>query len=245
MLRTLRSIFVIAISMHLLTGCILINGPTEYANETNAPSINYLPIGIPFVLGGHGSSVPLTEDLSLTAKHVAKLDYSTVVAYHPSCDVAIIKEDNRNKRLAPLGRVSANDNVKTYGIGFSGKAIVGEGKYYLDVNFVDSSLFANCPASIMDAPIQSGMSGGGTFNEKGELVGIISGMSGSSFKLLDGRELGNERTSVFVSTLHIKDWIADSIESYYGLDMDTLIADVPSLTDDFFTNTTPTFNPHP
>ncbi|WP_028024900.1 serine protease family protein [Enterovibrio calviensis] len=231
MFNRLLTVFMSLCSLSLLQGCFLINGPLEYAedtyhDETNAPAVNYLPIGIPFVLGGHGSSVPITPELSLTAKHVAKLDYSSVVAYHPDCDVAIIKENNDGKNLSSLGTIGTDEATTTIGMGLTGKVLIGQGKYYIDVNFVDSALFAKCPASITDAPVQSGMSGGGVFNDKGELVGIISGISGPGFKLLDGTKLGNERTSVFVSTLHVKPWIEKAVESYYGESSGVLTANL-------------------
>ncbi|WP_129120592.1 S1 family peptidase [Veronia nyctiphanis] len=199
-----------------LQGCFLTNGPTQFADEKTAPDLNYLPIGIPFVLGGFGSSVPLTEELSLTAKHVAQYDFSEVVAYHPNCDVAIIKADNSDKKLPLLGKVFPNDNLNVYGFGMTGKVITGKGKYFLDVNFLDSAIFKKCPASITDAPIQSGMSGGGVYNEKGHLVGIISGMSGSGFKVLGQQDLGNKRTSVFISSLFIKGWLQYTVDKYHG-----------------------------
>ncbi|USH03302.1 serine protease [Grimontia kaedaensis] len=212
-----------------LQGCFLVNGPLDYAQETNAPSVSYLPIGIPFVLGGHGSSVPLTSELSLTAKHVAQLDYSDVIAYHPNCDVAVIKQSNHDKTIAPLGTVKTKGSVTTVGMGLTGKVLIGHGKYYLDVNFVDSDMFENCPASITDAPVQSGMSGGGAYNKEGELVGIISGMSGSGFRLLDGTELGNERTSIFVSTLHIRPWLLKVVEDFYDDSLNNLAASTITL----------------
>ncbi len=198
-----------------LTGCFLVNGELTAVPEKNKPSIKYLPIGIPFLLGGHGSSVPLTENLSLTAKHIATYTYNSVVAYHPDCDIAIIEQDNSKEDLVALGNIYPEKAVSTYGRGLTGNLLEGVGKYYLDVNFIDSDLFENCPASVMDAPIQSGMSGGGVFNDSGELVGIISGMSGAKFKLLNGQELNLERVSVFVSTNFVKDWIKEQVTAYY------------------------------
>ncbi len=206
---------VIAILMAInLTGCFLVNGKLTAVPEKNKPAIKYLPIGIPFLLGGHGSSVPLTEKLSLTAKHIATYAYNSVVAYHPDCDVAIIEQENTKEELVASGYIYPEKSVATYGRGLTGNLLEGTGKYYLDVNFVDSDLFKNCPASVMDAPIQSGMSGGGVYNEKGELVGIISGMSGANFKLLDGKELNLERVSVFVSTNFLKEWIEEQVAEY-------------------------------
>ncbi|STQ74778.1 trypsin-like peptidase domain-containing protein [Grimontia hollisae] len=235
----LRNLSTAIFALITLQGCFLTNGPLEYADETNAPSVNYLPIGVPFLLGGHGSSVPISEELSLTAKHIAKLDYSDVVAYHPDCDVAVIKENNQGKTIASLGTVSQAESVTTVGMGLTGKVLVGKGKYYLDVNFVDSTMFANCPASITDAPVQSGMSGGGTYNHQGELVGIVSGMSGSGFRLLDGTTLGNERTSIFVSTLHIRPWLVNVVEAYYDDSIKNLTASKITVSTHFLDDTSP------
>ncbi len=210
---TKNSVIAILIAINL-TGCFLVNGKLTAVPEKNKPAIKYLPIGIPFLLGGHGSSVPLTEKLSLTAKHIATYAYNSVVAYHPNCDVAIIEQENTKEELVASGYIYPEKYVATYGRGLTGNLLEGTGKYYLDVNFVDSDLFKNCPASVMDAPIQSGMSGGGVYNEKGELVGIISGMSGANFKLLDGKELNLERVSVFVSTNFVKEWIEEQVAEY-------------------------------
>jgi hypothetical protein len=210
---TKNIVMMITVTMNL-TGCFLVNGKLETVPEKNKPAITYLPIGIPFLLGGHGSSVPLTENLSLTAKHIATYTYNSVVAYHPDCDIAIIEQKNNKDELVALGDVYPEQGVSTYGRGLTGNLLEGKGKYYLDVNFIDSDLFKNCPASVMDAPIQSGMSGGGVFNDSGELVGIISGMSGADFKLLDGKELNLERVSVFVSTHFVKKWIAEQVAQY-------------------------------
>ncbi|PKF49220.1 serine protease [Enterovibrio nigricans] len=228
-----RSICIIS-TLCLFQGCILVNGPLEVVEETNVPAVKYLPVGIPLLLGGHGTSVPITSELSLTAKHVAKADFSTVISYHPDCDIALIKQDNTNITFPALAKVSEQDDLITVGKNLSGQVLKGEGIYYLDVQFVDSQLFATCLASITDAPIQSGMSGGGVFNKEGDLVGIISGMSGSSFRLLDGRELGNERTSVFVSMQNVEAWLTEAIEAHYGKQIDELVTQEPALTEQFF-----------
>ncbi|MDD1782434.1 serine protease [Enterovibrio sp. ZSDZ35] len=225
---------VTTLSLFALQGCILVNGPLEVVEETNAPAVKYLPVGIPLLLGGHGTSVPITDELSLTAKHVAKIDFSDVVAFHPDCDVALIKQDNTNVSFPPLAKLNEKDALITVGKGLGGEILKGVGIYYLDVRFVDSDMFANCDASITDAPVQSGMSGGGVFKTNGELVGIISGISGSGFRLLDGRELGNERTSVFVSMQNIESWLATSIEAHYDKRIDELVAQEPAFTEQFF-----------
>ena len=66
-----------------------------------------------------------------------------------------------------------------------------------------------------DAPIQVGMSGGGVYNNKEELVGVIVAMGGLDFKLLEtDQKLG--RVSLMVSTLFIKDWINEVKTDFYS-----------------------------
>ncbi|MBU2898284.1 serine protease [Vibrio hepatarius] len=52
--------------------------------------------------------------------------------------------------------------------------------------------------SLIDAPVQIGMSGGGVINEKGELVGIISSFLNGKVTSAGGVEV--KRASAMVST---------------------------------------------
>lgn len=212
-------VYLLTLSLFLfsfnLAGCVLSNGPLSIVNQAHSPSVNYLPIGIPFIFGGHGTSIPITQNLSLTAKHVATQTHYTIVAAHPDCDIAIIQENNSHAKFPALGLIYPKASLSTYGKDMIGNLISGEGKYFQDVHFLDSALFQKCPASITDAPVQSGMSGGGVFNQQGELVGIISGLSNHQFKLVNGFDLGNQRTSIFVPIFYVKEWLIRKIDSFY------------------------------
>ncbi len=199
------------LSASILTGCA--NGPLEHVASTNSPSsINYETVGIPLLLGGFGSSVPLTKDLSLTAAHVAKYNWKSVVSYNPKCDIAIIKSNNSEDKLPTLGTVYTNEPVYSYGEGIFGYTLKGTGKYRLDLNFKNTK-YSDCEVSISDTPIQHGMSGGGFYNSKGELVGIISSIA-SDVKLADGSELPYKRLSVFISVNGVKGWINKTVQDY-------------------------------
>ncbi|WP_260338221.1 serine protease [Vibrio ponticus] len=197
-----------------LQGCTHSNGKLELADD-GVPHVNYLPIGIPFVVGGHGTSVPLTPQVSLTAKHVAEIDYSKVIAYHPYCDLALIEQDNSTYPLPTLGIIYSYQSVTTVGKDMTGSTITGEGIYYRDVYLPEHELFEQCPASIADAPVQSGMSGGGVYNESLELVGIISAKV-HEVQLLDGTTIETERISLFVPLLFARDWIVAELDDYYA-----------------------------
>ena len=81
-----------------------------------------------FLFCGTGTSVPITENLSITAKHIASYNFSSVVAHHPSCDISIIKSDNKGKSIHPIGTVSPNSELKMFGRDLSNplKTLYGE-----------------------------------------------------------------------------------------------------------------------
>lgn len=199
----------------LIAGCS--NGVlNEYHGEQI--TIDSQVMGIPFLFGGTGSSVPITENLSITAKHIASYDFSSVVAHHPSCDISIIKSDNKGKSIHPIGTVSPNSELKTFGRDLWNplKTLYGEGKYLQDLFLIDNQWNStDCTLSVIDAPIQVGMSGGGVYNNREELVGVIVAMGGLDFKLVEtDQKLG--RVSLMVSTLFIKDWINEVKTDFYS-----------------------------
>lgn len=199
----------------LIAGCS--NGVlNEYHGEQI--TIDSQVMGIPFLFGGTGSSVPITENLSITAKHIASYDFSSVVAHHPSCDISIIKSDNKGKSIHPIGTVSPNSELKTFGRDLWNplKTLYGEGKFLQDLFLIDNQWNSKeCILSVIDAPIQVGMSGGGVYNNKEELVGVIVAMGGWDFKLVEtDQKLG--RVSLMVSTLFIKDWINEVKADFYS-----------------------------
>ncbi|WP_210498803.1 serine protease [Vibrio crassostreae] len=196
----------------LLSGCVFkANGFVEFADDVNDDvEVGYHPIGIPYIFGGHGSSTPITKDLSITAAHVAVYNYSNVIAYHKYCDVAIIESDNSDVEIPKRGLVYPDSKITHYGIGLSGMLVKGEGTYKRDVRFDDG--IKECAVSLSDGAMQSGMSGGGAYNDKGEFVGVNVAIA--SDVTLDGKPVDYDRTSMFVSTAHMEQWIEDVIEAY-------------------------------
>ena len=213
-----KALIVGALSI-LASGCASSNGPlaTLESNDSSLPAIDYEMVGIPLLYQGFGSSVPITKDLSLTAAHVAKINWDSVVAYHPECDIAIIKSDNSKVANFPdLGLVYVNEKVITYGKDGFGNILKGQGVYHIDLNFTNNSYFKKCNASITDAPIREGMSGGGAFNERGELIGIISSMASiRNTRLANGEKLPYDRLSLFVSLNFVKDWLNSEVDNFY------------------------------
>ncbi|MEZ8295943.1 trypsin-like peptidase domain-containing protein [Vibrio splendidus] len=192
------------IILGMTQGCKAIGNGTLIV-ESNPPDLNYLPVFIPFLLGGHATAVPISESVSLTAAHVAKYDYSSVIAYHPDCDVALIKSNNKNKHILEIGLVHSGESVTNYGFEFTGNIVRGEGKYVMDVT---ADGYPNCNYSLNDAPQKSGMSGGAVLNESGQLVGIMHGIGTNIPVLHDSNEkVILDRYSYFVPIRFIEDWI--------------------------------------
>ncbi|MGL4734419.1 MAG: serine protease [Enterovibrio sp.] len=222
--RQITAFFVVSITVVTAFGCILSNGPLYTVESSEAPAIDLEITGVPPFYIGYGSSVPITENLSLTAAHVARLNYARVIAYHPICDIALIAADNRGKKFPNMGLVYKNHEVTTYGVNFNGDILVGHGYYRRDLRFVNYSYFNRCPASVMDAPIQNGMSGGGTFNSLGDLVGIIvASADKSDTRLISGEKLPYDRISLFVSINYVRDWLNDAVDQYHGDELSRLV----------------------
>ncbi|EGU32478.1 hypothetical protein VII00023_22386 [Vibrio ichthyoenteri ATCC 700023] len=206
--------WLLVFSALFIQGCAGSSSLLDYATGDD-PYVNYLPVEIPSVVGAHGTSVPLTPDLSLTAKHVAKFYASKVVSLHPYCDLALIEQDNRDKPFPNLGVVYSSQTVTTVGKNTAGRSLTGQGKYYRDIYLPGHDLFKQCPASLADAPVQSGMSGGGVYNDNTELVGIISAKA-YEVQLTDGSVVGTDRITLFVPLLYARYWLFKQLDDYYA-----------------------------
>lgn len=205
---------VLAVSVATLAGCA--NGPLQTVADTNTPvDVNYTVTGASFLLGGFGTTVPLTKNLSLTAAHVAKVNWDHVVAYHPDCDIAVVEQDNSNAKLPEIGKVYVGGVTHTYGKRWDGSTYRGDGVYNSDWTFPDNEYFKTCNASITTASVREGMSGGAVTNDKGELVGIISSY-GQPKQLIhaDGTPTSIERVTLFTALNGVSDWLSDVVNTY-------------------------------
>ncbi len=208
-------VFVAIATLLLLVGCVGSNGKVTVTNEH--PALDYEFTGIPLLFFGFGTSTPITPELSLTVAHVAKLNYDKVVAYHPYCDIAIVKSNNSALDYPNLGLVFPNQPVRTFGMSPTGDVLTGSGRYRRDLLLVEVPYFKKCPASVTDAPVQDGMSGGGVYNDNGSLVGIIAARANPrDIRLLSGEPHGLERISIFVPLNYVRDWLEGAVDDFYG-----------------------------
>ncbi|MBV7261220.1 trypsin-like peptidase domain-containing protein [Photobacterium sp. WH24] len=183
----------------ILSGCVMTNGdvfdaPKNMANQQ-------VIIGVPILLGGFGSAVPVTPNLQVTAKHVARYSWNRDVIYHPLCDLALIRTDSA--QVPTWGLIFPDQPVVHQGHSLLGNSIEGKGKYLQDV--IDTN--NNCLYSLSDAPVMSGMSGGPVFNEAGEIVGITVAIVDNPEDLANLRPAA--RYSQFVPATLIFDWLQE------------------------------------
>ena len=180
-----------------LSGCVSSNGPVQQTYQHSANEM--VVIGVPMLMGGFGSAVPVNDNYMITAKHVAQLSWDTGVIYHPACDLALIP---RSSKAQPTwGLIYPNQAVIHHGHSLVGTTVSGEGKYLQDV--VDTN--TDCLYSLSDAPVMSGMSGGPVFNEEGEIAGITVAIVNNPEDLQNLKPA--TRYSQFVPSPLIFDWL--------------------------------------
>lgn len=180
-----------------LSGCVMSNGPVSQASNRNANQM--VVVGIPVLLGGFGSAVPISSDYMITAKHVAQLSWDFDLIHHPYCDLSLIRR--RSENVPTWGLIYPDQPVSHHGHSLLGNSIKGDGKYLQDV--VDTN--TDCLYSLSDAPVMSGMSGGPVFNADGEIAGITVAIVHNPEDLRNLRPA--VRYSQFVPATLIFDWL--------------------------------------
>ncbi|MDX1303398.1 serine protease [Photobacterium sp.] len=202
--RMMAAIFLAA----AVTGCVTTNGPISRTPANNANQL--VVIGVPILLGGFGSSVPINDSYQITAKHVARLSWDLDVIHHPYCDLSLIRTSSQH--VPDWGLIYPDQKVTHEGHSLLGGSIKGEGKYLQDV--IDTN--TDCLYSLSDAPVMSGMSGGPVFNESGEIVGITVAIVHNPEDLTNLRPA--ERYSQFVPATLIFDWLKQlGIDTSYAM----------------------------
>ncbi|MGR5148371.1 S1 family peptidase [Photobacterium alginatilyticum] len=186
-----------ALALALMSGCIMSNGPISQAPGSQANQM--VMIGIPLLLGGFGSAVPVNDEYMITAKHVARLSWDFSVIHHPYCDLALIRRSS--DRIPTWGLIYPDQPVSHHGHSLVGNSIKGDGKYLQDV--IDTN--TDCLYSLSDAPVMSGMSGGPVFNPDGEIAGITVAIVHNPEDLRNLRPA--VRYSQFVPATLIFDWL--------------------------------------
>ena len=189
----------------LLTGCAM-NGlpnPAPELPDSIVEGVEKIYAGIPFALAFEASRVRLDNEWALTAAHNELILTLTGQEYyiHPNCDVALVRLDGKQPNYK-FGLAKAFKKVTHVGYPAYMPQSSGEGIYFMDV-IVEN--YPECMKSMTTGSMMTGMSGGGVFNDKNELVGINHGWY--NFNSFEHEGVIYDSPSVFVSFLPIIDWI--------------------------------------
>ncbi|USD42834.1 trypsin-like peptidase domain-containing protein [Vibrio sp. SCSIO 43135] len=159
-------------------------------------------VGIPLLLALEGSSARLDDDWVVTAAHNKPILALTraEVYYHPVCDIALVY--NKHDVDDPhVGVVHSGEKVTHVGYPIGFPLSSSQGKYIGDI-YVNG--WEKCQMSGTTGIIMSGMSGGGVYNGKGELIGVNHGFTNSDVTWADK---SYESPAVFVSLFFVRDWL--------------------------------------
>jgi len=188
------------IASTLLVGCAQSSGHYELSSVTSEKA-DMVVIGIPGLMGEVGTSFPVSETLSITAKHVHSLDKT--VAENPDCDIKIIRHDNKGKRIDQFENINLGDSVTVYGYsGRTGLPTESHGvalKNYTAPNTGDMN--EKCIVVTSSAGGVQGNSGSPVYHN-GKIAGVMIAVN---------TEWGDsEFNSVFVPYAAIKDWLHEN-----------------------------------
>lgn len=202
-----------------LTGCSKGN-PLSYSSKAFERSdLTFVGIPTVFGVGITGTTFPITPNYSLTAKHVAKYSFNSVLAYHPDCDIAIIKHNNSNKIMPNLNQSYFEENIENYGYSFVfAMPVSSSGTIKYKIYIENSYNTESCPVLFSDAGVRAGMSGGPVYNSKDEVIGVNIAHTNGIYKLGDPDKkkikLSNGKDEdglLFVDIGEIRNWLETEI----------------------------------
>ena len=206
--------WVLALAL-LLSGCANglpdINGVIQKDIQESNEKIF---VGIPVLFSLEGTAARLDDHWLVTAKHnrlILALEGKDVY-YHPYCDIALIRSEGHG--LEHAGVVYPHQSVTHVGypIGLPLSSSKGE---YLGDAYVSG--WQKCLMSASSAHVMSGMSGGGIYNDKGELVGVTHGFSLGTVSWKDHSYF---QPAIFVPLYGVRDWLQRITGTDYFPDVD-------------------------
>ena len=185
-----------------LSGCVM-NGIPVTDTDFHTDRVDKVFVGVPFLLAIEGSAVEIAGGVYLTVAHNRAIYAlrSGEWLENEVCDIALYVESDASWNN-PIDFGYVYQDGTTYATGYPGYMPKAStvGFYVGDVKLPND----DCMYSASSNTVASGMSGGGVFNEHGELVGIISAV-GKDASWPDGRTM--DAPLLFVSLNAVKDWI--------------------------------------
>ena len=201
------------LSCAILSGCAANGLVTPKAQLNN---VDFKFTGIPIALAMQGSAVRLDENWVLTAKHNAPSVLFDNLITHPICDIGVYKD--KGEMEAPLSAIVAYENQEITTKGYAGWFAMpaeGKGKFvqYVNVTATDDPNSAMCKMALVDAPLWSGMSGGGAFTSEGNLLGInaatYQSLNAHPGNVIPIKEQERYSAIVPVCSKQVSDWLQE------------------------------------
>lgn len=174
----------------LATACAFTGVANPAARATPARTSVYIEVA-----EGHGSGVVIGHNRVLTAAHVVKGADKVTVTFadgskreatvlwsgaptkeHPGHDLAMLQVDTGANAPARMScaRQEQGTPIVVYGNPLHFRAIATWGRI---ASYTEQQIDGLAEVAVIDATVNPGNSGGGVFNEAGELVGIVNAVA--------------------------------------------------------------------
>ncbi|MGV3346624.1 serine protease [Enterobacteriaceae bacterium LUAb1] len=196
-----------------LSGCSV--GKYEYSKEAEK-RVDMTFTGIPTIMGFGtlGTTIPLTEQFSLTAAHVARYSTYKIKARHPDCDLAVVYHKNPGLIHSPHFRNShIGEQVNLYGYSFiSALPVSSHGTNLINTRMNNHWNTADCILVATNAGVVQGMSGGAVYNASDDtLSGVIVGFSDEISDNTSGQKL-YQNSALYVPYARFQAWLKRVIQ---------------------------------
>lgn len=225
--------WVLALAL-LLSGCANglpdINGVIQKDIQDSNEKIF---VGIPVLFSLEGTAARLDNHWLVTSKHnrlILALEGRDVY-YHPYCDIALVRSDGNSTQHA--GVVYPHQGVTHVGYPIGLPLSSSKGEYLGDVYV---SGWKKCLMSATTAHVMSGMSGGGIYNDKGELVGVTHGFSLGD---VSWKNRSYFQPAIFVPLYGVRDWLQTITGNDYFPDIEDHFLEDPRDTHIAVSNSSP------
>ncbi len=192
----------------LITGCSQGQYRTDFETTKHSSMVF---VGVPTALGigAVGSTVPVSKTLSLTNKHVAHWMIVDIVSEHPSCDLALIKQDNKNFNDLSYRNSNIGDSVYNYGYsGLTALPVSSKGKVLTSAVYESKDNSKECVVGVMSNGVVAGMSGGPVIDTQGNLVGVNVAYG----QIKDFKTGKLIKAQFFIPYVNFKEWLNENVK---------------------------------